>query len=557
MVTPTAFNWIGGGFPASGLFTPGQQPPQAWDWITNPQGPPQQSPWAGFQFGGGAGQPISQPPQRAPVAWRGGTPILDTFNGPVGQNYWDGNRFVPAMPAPVPGQTPTPMPTDGGGNQNQPPQGAGGGGYQGAPQDPQTYHDIGGNPPAGQQQTATGNQTPLGGGGFLGGLLGGGFSPGVSPAFGAQGWGAGLGLVGSAAGLGLGVPGLGVLGGALGTGIDISNANRGLQGAWLGDPALAPSPLGFGAYANGLLHGASFGLLGQSIEQSATDAYNRAFDLQPDVQNNRLGSPTRSIESGLLGPSPGGLGWGAFVEAVNRSIDANPGLFGVGPAQSGVPGAGSPSGRMGGGTDEGGWASGPNPGGWDGNGRMGGGAQDIGGWGADPNPGGLDNGGWGDNAAPGGGGWADGGLYAKGGVVTQGHVPGDPPGPDNVMIGAQTGEGVVTRNAMAKYPGLLGAMNRGDLDPNAVRGLLGAKQLRDAPESPSQDIPPSTRAGSDPRLGGRFRDAGTEATLEVLRRARAAVGAFRDAAPAPGMMAPRGWMFGMGAGQQYGFGPGQ
>jgi hypothetical protein len=78
--------------------------------------------------------------------------------------------------------------------------------------------------------------------------------------------------------------------------------------------------------------------------------------------------------------------------------------------------------------------------------------------------------------------------YATGGMIqpTAAPQPGDnispaafgllrginPPGPDDQIGALQTGEGVLTRQAMAAYPGLLAAANAGTLDPGRVKGLL-------------------------------------------------------------------------------------
>ena len=459
MANPVAFNWIGGGTPPASLFgvqppvaptMPGQ-PPVAWDWMRHPEGPPATNPWAtpdlSALFGGLFGQPPAPTPQPpaapAPRQWRAGTPIANTFSGPVGQNYWDGNRFViagppdPAPPAtaPAPPSSPAtpgpaqPAPTGG------TPAAAGGFG--------QIPADMMGGGGGGDLATANqqgGGSLPGGLGGMFGGLFGGSSPTGASNQFGSQGWGTGLGLAGSAAGIGLGVPGLGVLGSLAGTGIDITNANRGLSG-WLGDQAYAPAPLGVDSFLSAILNGMSLGLFGNSIERSAMNAFNAAFDRQPNVQNNTLNSPTRSWASQQLGPSPGGTGWTGDKSLADSGYGAT-----AGPGDSY------------GGFDK----SGYDPGG------------------LSSEPTGNVDGGWQDAADAKGSG--DPGLYAKGGKVAQPLVPGDPPGPDNRIIGAQTGEGVLTRRAMLKYPGLLGAANAGRLDPGEVRGLLGAKQRPDTPD---------------------------------------------------------------------------
>jgi hypothetical protein len=67
-------------------------------------------------------------------------------------------------------------------------------------------------------------------------------------------------------------------------------------------------------------------------------------------------------------------------------------------------------------------------------------------------------GGW-SGDAPGWGGGYDPGLYAKGGKVRPNPESPNPPGEDDQMIGAETGEGILTREAMKRYPGLLAAAN--------------------------------------------------------------------------------------------------
>ena len=85
----------------------------------------------------------------------------------------------------------------------------------------------------------------------------------------------------------------------------------------------------------------------------------------------------------------------------------------------------------------------------------------------------------GGKADPGKGGdsWGGGtggtsGWYAKGGKVSAPMLgAADPPGPDDQVAGLQTGEGVLTRKAMKRHPGLLDALNAGDI--KKARGLLG------------------------------------------------------------------------------------
>jgi hypothetical protein len=83
--------------------------------------------------------------------------------------------------------------------------------------------------------------------------------------------------------------------------------------------------------------------------------------------------------------------------------------------------------------------------------------------------------GMGGMSGPDGGtyGWAKGGQIHGGAVGrSRGLLDVDPPGPDNAYAPVQTGEGVVTRAAMRRHPGLLAAWNRGDTP--AMRRLLRA-----------------------------------------------------------------------------------
>lgn len=70
-----------------------------------------------------------------------------------------------------------------------------------------------------------------------------------------------------------------------------------------------------------------------------------------------------------------------------------------------------------------------------------------------------------------GGGFDIGGWFNRGGTIPQ--APRDAlPGPDDQIIAAQSGEGVLTRAAMKRYPGLLEAANAGSIPKKAMRGLL-------------------------------------------------------------------------------------
>lgn len=103
-------------------------------------------------------------------------------------------------------------------------------------------------------------------------------------------------------------------------------------------------------------------------------------------------------------------------------------------------------------------------------------SKDVPGWGGDVSGSSSGDGTKGgdskDSGAWGGGTGGTSGWYAKGGMV-QAPPPGaaDPPGPDDQIAAVQTGEGVLTKRAMKKWPGLLDALNKGDV--KRARGLLG------------------------------------------------------------------------------------
>jgi hypothetical protein len=54
----------------------------------------------------------------------------------------------------------------------------------------------------------------------------------------------------------------------------------------------------------------------------------------------------------------------------------------------------------------------------------------------------------------------------------------DPPGPDDQIGALQSGEGVLTRATMRKYPGLLDAANAGKIPAKKLTGLLAVAPVK-------------------------------------------------------------------------------
>jgi hypothetical protein len=77
--------------------------------------------------------------------------------------------------------------------------------------------------------------------------------------------------------------------------------------------------------------------------------------------------------------------------------------------------------------------------------------------------------------------------FARGGVVGDANITPaqfgllrgiDPPGPDDQIAAVQSGEGVLTRATMKKYPGLLDAANAGKINPKKLTGLLAVVPVK-------------------------------------------------------------------------------
>lgn len=240
--------------------------------------------------------------------------------GYSGPNYWSGNdfRFGYAMPQPVP---------------------------RPVPQQPQQQSGLLGAMPQGG---VTGYQ-----GGLLGQDWGGvGPSPGTPGAPSGNpsgvGFGTGLGLAGTAIGLGLGAPGLGAVGTGIGTGIDVSNMNTAMSSIGL-QPNISFAP----AFANNM----SFGFMGQSVgNQAANSVANQnnvatSLGLTPElmtVQNqlqqleaatapgsvSAIGEPTAT---GVQGYSDGSVSNPTGVSNTSAAVN-DPGQPGVGDGGGGAGG---------------------------------------------------------------------------------------------------------------------------------------------------------------------------------------------------------------------------
>lgn len=237
----------------------------------------------------------------------------------------------------------------------------------------------------------------------------------------ASGFNSNFGLVGGTLGMiggGLaGVPGVGTALGTIGENIDLG---RYAGSARANGITMSPN---YGQATLAGLTSLPFGLgniLGTSARQQFEDARRNA--LADGVFGNTT-APAAGKSYGDAGLTNADLGWGLADRA-------RADMFAAGFGDSGNDVSGSSSG----------------------DGTKGGDSKDSGAWG----------GGTGETS----------GWYAKGGTVRP-PQPGaaDPPGPDDQIAAVQSGEGILTRKAMKRHPGLLDALNRGDI--KKARGLLG------------------------------------------------------------------------------------
>jgi hypothetical protein len=273
------------------------------------------------------------------------------------------------------------------------------------------------------------------------------------------------GTIGSIAGMAAGVPGLGTGLGLAGSMLDLSRYSDNLRSHGIAiDPNYASAAL---ASVTGLPFGLG-SLFGTSARQQAENARRDA------------------LANGIFGTDPFGIGasssWNA--DLANAATPAQ-GLI-SGDLPYGAPVTGTAAQYPAGFLD---WSSGLASQDTQGQadkaaaqaagdyGSIGGKDASYGGLGQ-----GYDSGGnYGGSMDKGGGDRNDpGALYSRGGVVRgPGLIPGfNPPGPDNTTGALLTGEGVLTRGAMQRYPGLLSAANAGKLDPAKVKGLLTAGARR-------------------------------------------------------------------------------
>lgn len=219
------------------------------------------------------------------------------------------------------------------------------------------------------------------------------------------------GAIGTAIGAAAGAPFLGGIFGAGGQMIDASRYGNVLNAAGIN---YSPN------YASAALYGASpFGIFGTSARQQSENA-----------RRDYLGAVGPTVGNVTTMPSPvGPVDWA--TDPVN--FDANSPSKDFGPGGFGAAG-----------TD------------------MGGGIGTSGG--QDPGAGGKGESSGGGAKGEGGGGW-----YAHGGIV-QPPAPGayNPPGLDDQRANIRTGEGVLTPEAVQRYPGLVQLANSGLLGLGAM-----------------------------------------------------------------------------------------
>lgn len=372
---------------------------------------------------------------------------------PAGLNWWQGNTFrMPALMATPPAGllAPTATPQDQAAQQAVP---------QGAAQGGLLAPGGGNGGSATRDQQGPNAGSPFNG--FSNPFSG---TTGATPANFSSNYGTMGSNIGGAIGLGLGVPGIGMGLGALGEGIDTSR-----YGNVLGAAGIPFSPNYPSAVLAGLTSTPFGNLLGTSARQQSENARRDFMGQWGPTQGNVSSMPNASFD------------W------VGSMIANNPAVFGIDMAppdlaESAAPVSAYDTREQGGYDTQNnaqGWgladraaadmaAAGMGPG-WGG----GGGPAPGGDFGASPGPG-PDAGGYGPGAGAGpDAGGAFGPGFAKGGMV---RAPAmsmiDPPGPDDQMAGLETGEGVLTKDAMQHYPGLLAAANAKKIDRKKLRGLL-------------------------------------------------------------------------------------
>lgn len=266
---------------------------------------------------------------------------------------------------------------------------------------------------------------------------------------------------------------------------------QGQYGSPLGalDPTdRVPTSAALGPYGQAAFAGltAALGPVGMAL--GAANTLGNAINTGANAsQLNALGSPMSigQIAGGVLGLNGYSGGLGTAIDSMAQTAQNAPGVAGgwsadtaVGPTGSYDPGAGygasvsqeslgAPSGTGGyGGSFSGNDPNGTGYGGGSGNGYGGGdnGSDGGGGGGTDSSSG--DGGGGGHDSESG----MNGGNF-KGGVLTKNKLVGpNPKGPDDGYASVESGEGVLTRRALAHYgPGIVAKLNKLVVSKAALR----------------------------------------------------------------------------------------
>ncbi len=244
--------------------------------------------------------------------------------------------------------------------------------------------------------------------------------------------------IGSVLGIAAGVPGIGLLGSIAGAMSDASRANQDMEAVGRA-PSLSGAKDFVGSAPFGLGLGEKIGL-GQTYDKQIADEFG--FNLG------------RSGLAALANAAKGldATAYGIEQEGAFRGPDTGAGLGGISPGAGGYMSS-LPDGTVAGfgalGTPSGGGgpsapASGDGPGGMTG---------DAGDPGADGGPSGP---------------WNRGGVLPKRRDTVS--------GPDDQLITAKSGEGIIRAEAVEHYgPGLIGAINRMKIPKKELQGLLGVR----------------------------------------------------------------------------------
>lgn len=143
-----------------------------------------------------------------------------------------------------------------------------------------------------------------------------------------------MGMVGTALGMGIGIPGLGVIGSIAGNEMERQSINAALANAAAANPGYDFGRLGFMDTLSGALNGMTFGALGNSLSDSMTREATRSVG-QPGVpgvedpqsmidaqSSTGSGGGSRDGTATSSDPGPGGIGNGGNAWAKGGAVTA-------------------------------------------------------------------------------------------------------------------------------------------------------------------------------------------------------------------------------------------